>query len=256
MSLTAMVNRMNQSKKPEVINQLLGYDLKIVQRPDMFNFSLDSTLLADFATVSPKVETILDLGTGCAPIPLILSQKTQSPIIGLELQGAVYELAKKNVALNNLENQITIIKGDIHDSVNLFKASSFDLITCNPPFFKVDPESNLNAVAYKTIARHEVKITLETILAVTSQLLKAKGHFVMVHRATRLNEIMVLFKQWNLAIKRMRFVYPKADKEAVMVLIDAVKQGKEGMRVLAPLIVHAQDGYTEEILKIFNYERT
>ena len=238
----------------EVINDLLGYDgLKIIQRPDMFNFSLDSTLLADFVKPLTKTKKIMDLGTGNAPIPLFLSLKTNAHIIGIEIQKEVYEIAKKNIELNNLTNQITIKNLDIKDLHHHYNNSEFDIITCNPPFFKYKPTSNTNKTDYKTIARHEVLITLEEIIITVKKLLKTRGNFCMVHRTERLEEIIVLLNKHNFNIKRLRFVYPKRGEESNAVLIDATSNGSPGLKLLEPLYVHENNEYTEEIRRIFNY---
>ena len=148
----------------EVINDLLGYDgIKIIQRPDMFNFSLDSTLLADFARPLAKTKKIMDLGTGNAPIPLFLSLKTKALITGVEIQKEVFDIAVRNIELNKLTDQITILNDNIKGLSKKFENSEFDIITCNPPFFKFKESSNTNKNDYKTIARHEVLITLEEI---------------------------------------------------------------------------------------------
>lgn len=163
----------------EVINELLGYEnLKIIQRPDMFHFSLDSTLLADFAMPREKTKRILDLGTGNAPVPLFLTLKTKAHITGIELQEEVYDLAKRSVRLNQLEDQIEILNEDIKGVHKLFENSTFDMVTCNPPFFKYKASSNTNSNEYKTIARHEVKVTLEEIIFEVKRVLKTRGSFV------------------------------------------------------------------------------
>jgi tRNA1Val (adenine37-N6)-methyltransferase len=238
----------------EVINDLLGYDgLKIIQRPDMFNFSLDSTLLADFAKPLTKTKKILDLGTGNAPIPLFLSLKTKAKIIGVEIQKEVYEIAKRNITLNNLDDQITIINEDIKGLSKQFENSEFDLITCNPPFFKYKESSHTNKNDYKTIARHEVLITLEEIIIEVKRLLKSKASFVMVHRTERLIEIINTLTKHNFSIKRIRLVYPKKGEESNMVLIDASNNGSTGLKIEEPLYVHENNEYTQEILDIFRY---
>lgn len=238
----------------EVLNDLLGYDgLKIIQRPDMFSFSLDSTLLADFVKINNKIKTILDFGTGFAPIPLFLSLKTKSPITAIEIQEEVAAIAMRNVAINHLEDQINVKIMDIKESTKHFDPTSFDMITCNPPFFKYKETSNVNQSPYKTIARHEVKIDLETIIKTAKILLKSKGHLYMVHRSERLSEIVTLLDKHKFALKRLRFVYPKESQEAFMVLIDATNNGQSGVKIEPALIVHNQDGYTDEIKKIFNY---
>jgi len=238
----------------EVINDLLGYDgIKIIQRPDMFNFSLDSTLLADFANPLTKTKKILDLGTGNAPIPLFLSMKTEAKIIGIEIQKDVFDIAKRSIKLNNLENQITILNDDIKNIHKKFENSEFDLITCNPPFFKYKDTSNVNKNDYKTIARHEVFITLEEIIIEAKRLLTTKGSLVMVHRTERLEEIIILLAKHRFAIKRLRLVYPKVGEISNMVLIDASNNGQPGLKILEPLYVHENGTYTKEVLKIFNY---
>ena len=134
----------------QVINDLLGYNkLKIYQDTDMFNFSLDSVLLPNFITLNKDTKNILDIGTGNAPIPLILSTKTKAKIIGVEIQKEVSILAKKSVEINNLQDQITIINDDINILKDRLPINYFDIITCNPPFFKINKESKLNKNDYK-----------------------------------------------------------------------------------------------------------
>lgn len=240
----------------EVINDLLGYPgLKIIQRPDMFNFSLDSTLLADFANPLTKTKKILDLGTGNAPIPLFLSLKTNAKIIGVEIQKDVFDIAQRNITLNNLDSQIEIVNDDIKGIHKKYENSEFDLITCNPPFFKHSETSNVNKNDYKTIARHEVLITLEEIIVEAKRLLKTKSMLCMVHRTERIVEIINLLTKHNFAIKRLRFVYPKKGENSNMVLIEASNNGNTGLKLLEPLYIHENGGYTEEVRKIFHYAK-
>ncbi|MCK5761489.1 MAG: tRNA1(Val) (adenine(37)-N6)-methyltransferase [Candidatus Izimaplasma sp.] len=227
--------------------------MKIIQRTDMFNFSLDSTLLADFVKLTTKTKKILDLGTGNAPIPLFLSMKTKAKIVGIELQEDVFDLAIRTIKLNNLENQITILNQDIKGIHKLYKNSEFDLITCNPPFFKYKESSNINKNDYKTIARHEVFITLEEIIIESKRLLTTKGSLVLVHRTERLVEIINLLTKHRFELKRLRFVYPKKGESSNMVLLDASNNGLPGLKILEPLYVHENNTYTEEVLRIFNY---
>ncbi len=240
----------------EVVHELLGYkSIKIIQRPEMFAFSLDSILLADFTMIYKKTKKIMDFGTGNAPIPLFLSLKTDQPIIGVEIQDDVYDMAKRSVALNHKEDQISIVHGDIKELHRFYQPSSFDIITCNPPFFKVTPESIINKNDYLTNARHEVLINLDEILKSAKQLLKNNGEFNLVHRADRLEEIIVKLHEHRFSIKRLRFVYPKKGKEANAVLIEAKNNGSPGsLKMLEPLYVFDETGsYTEEVLSIFNF---
>ncbi len=235
-----------------VVNDLVGYDnLKIIQNSDYFNFSLESVLLPRFCQVKKNMK-ILDLCTGNAPIPLILSTMTDSKIIGVEIQKEIFDLAIDTVKLNNLEEKISILNMDAKDIVNEFSTDSFDLITCNPPYFKYVKSSNLNQNMVKSIARHEIKIKISDIIIIARKLLKNNGSLVLVHRVDRLAEIINLLTLNNLSVKRLRFIYPKMNEEANLVLIDARKNGNVGLKVLKPLVCHNEDGsYTDEVLKMF-----
>lgn len=237
----------------EVINYLLGYkDYYIVQNTDMFNFSLDSVLLPNFATINTNVKNILDIGCGNAPIPLILSTKTNANIIGVEIQKEVYELALKSVRINNLESRIKIINGDINEIYDSFETETFDIITCNPPFFKVSDGSNFNDSDYKTIARHEIKLNLDQIFNISKKLLKNNGNIVMVHRPERLVDIITSMKKYNIEPKRIQFVYPKKDRDANILLIEGKKNGRPGIKIEPPIYTHDENGeYSMQVKNFF-----
>lgn len=236
----------------EVLHDLVGYkNLKIYQNTDWFLFSLDSVLLANFVTINKNVKTIIDLGSGNAPIPLILSTKTDAHIIGVEIQKDSYNLAKKSVVYNKLDNQIELINIDMKELKKIYNSDSIDVITCNPPYFKYSPTSNINEDEHKVIARHEKMITLDDILLLARYLLKNNGCIAMVHRTDRLIEIINTFQKYGLEIKKMRFVYPKEGSESNMVLIEGRKNGKAGLKLLPPLYVHNTDGYTDEVMTMF-----
>ncbi len=237
----------------EVTNYLLGYkDKYIVQNTQMFNFSLDSVLLPNFVTLNKNIKNILDIGCGNAPIPLILSIKTNALITGVEIQKDVYDLAVKSVKINNLENQINIINADINELYNKFETESFDVITCNPPFFKVSEHSNLNKSDYKTIARHEVKLNLDDIFKISKKLLKNNGYVAIVHRPERLLDILESMKKYNIEPKKIQFIYPKTNMEANILLVEGKKNGNKGLKILPPIYTHLENGeYTEQIKKYF-----
>ncbi len=237
----------------EVTNYLLGYkDKYIVQNTQMFNFSLDSVLLPNFVTLNKNIKNILDIGCGNAPIPLILSTKTNALITGVEIQKDVYGLAVKSVKINNLENQINIINADINELYNKFETESFDVITCNPPFFKVSEQSNLNKSDYKTIARHEVKLNLDDIFKISKKLLKNNGYVAIVHRPERLLDILESMKKYNIEPKKIQFIYPKTNMEANILLVEGKKNGNKGLKILPPIYTHLENGeYTEQIKKYF-----
>jgi len=236
----------------KVINDLVYFkNIKIVQNKDYFNFSLDSILLPNFAPITPNTKLILDLCCGNAPVPLVLSTKTNAKIIGIELQKEIYELALESVKINNIKN-IEIINKDAKKIVNDFETDTFDLITCNPPYFKYSENSNINDNDIKSIARHEITINIEDIVKISKKLLKNGGSLSIVHRTDRLIEILDIMKKNNIEPKRIRFIYPKIDKESNLVLIDGRKNGNSGLKLLSPLIVHNEDGsYTDEVLKMF-----
>ena len=226
----------------EVINNLLNYNkLKIYQNSDWFSFSLDSVLLANFVKVNNKMQ-IIDFCTGNAPIPLFLSTKTKSNIIGVELQEKIYDLAKKSVDINNLNSQITILNKDVNDISNIYKTDSFDLITCNPPYFKMSEQSNVNNNEIKAIARHEISLCLDDIFKCARKILKNNGKIAMSS-----------MKQNNIEPKRLKIIYPFENSKSNLVLIEGVKNGKPGLEIENSLVVHNIDGsYKEEIKKIFN----
>lgn len=237
----------------EVINDLVGYDnLKIYQNTDWFSFSLDSVLLANFVTINKNTNIIMDLGCGNAPIPLILSTRTNSKIIGVEIQKDCFELAEKSVIYNKLENRIELLNMDMKNLKDVYPVNCIDVITCNPPYFKYLETSNLNYDEHKVIARHEKLIKLEEIVKISKYLLKTNGIFAMVHRTERIIEIIKLLEENGFSIKKMRFVYPKVDCESNMVLIEAKKGGQVGLKLLPPLYAHNSGGsYTKEVLAMF-----
>lgn len=236
----------------ENVNYLLGYEnLKIIQDEKSFRFSIDSILLPNFVTINKKIKKILDIGTGNAPIPLILSTKTDAKIIGIEIQEKSSKMAQRSVELNHLEEQIEIIYDDV--KTHLFETDQYDVITCNPPFFKVNKQSHFNDSDAKTIARHEVTLTLEDVLKLARKLLKNQGVIALVHRPERLVDILVEMRKNNIEPKKIQYVYPNKNENSHILLIEGKKNGNSGLKVLPPLYVHNADGsYTEEVKKYFS----
>lgn len=237
----------------KVKNYLLNYDnMYIIQDTDMFNFSLDSVLLPNFVTINKKTKKILDIGSGNAPIPLILSTLTDAQIMAVEIQKDVYELGKESIKINKLENRIDFINADINELYKEIDTETFDVITCNPPYFKVNESSNLNDSEYKTIARHEIKLDLEKLFKIAKKLLKNKGNIAIVHRPERLSDIVSEMKKNNIEPKRIQFVYPSINSEANILLIEGTKNGNPGVKILPALISHKQNGeYTEQVKQFF-----
>lgn len=240
----------------EIINELLGYPrIKIIQDTEVFHFTIDSMLLASFATVNLKVKYILDICSGNGPVPLYLSLRTNHPIVGLEIQDKPFDLAKRSVALNGLSNQINMIQGDVKELSKLLPNEAFDLVTCNPPYFLYHEESHVNQNEMFTIARHEKLCTLDDICKNVSKVLRFGGYFSMVHRPERLIEMIETLKKYGLMVKRVQFVYANRQSEANHVLIEARKTTQVmGLKVLPPIFVYDENGkWTEKITQIYNY---
>ncbi len=221
-----------------VLNDLFDYDgLKIYQDDSKFKFSLDSILLAEFVELKHNDKTIVDFCTGNAPVPMILSTKCNSQIYGFEIQDSIYELAKMSVKKNKLEDRIHIVHANLSDSLEYLLPESVDVVTCNPPYFKYHGNKSLiNEDQEKAIARHEITMDLDGLLTSAKYILKNKGTFYLVHRCERLEEIMESFHKYGFRIKKLQFIYAGFDKDAIMVLIKATKNGNVGsLKVCKPI---------------------
>ncbi|WP_027063510.1 tRNA1(Val) (adenine(37)-N6)-methyltransferase [Mesoplasma seiffertii] len=237
----------------KVLNEILGYkNLQLYQDSEMFNFTLDSILVARFANLSNKRTKIADFGTNNGVIPLVISKYTKASIIGVEIQKKAADLAQENVVLNNLQKQITIVCDDIKNFAKI-NHDSLDLIICNPPFFKMDGKPKLREVSEAVAnARHETLITLDEIVQSAALALKNGGVFTLVHRADRAGEIIATFTKHRIVPKRIQFVHSKIDQAAKTILIDGVLNGNLGTEILPPLIAHNDDEtYTNELLTLF-----
>lgn len=240
-------------KDGERIDDLERNGYKIIQNKEKFCFGMDAVLLSGFAVVK-KNENVLDLGTGTGIIPILLEAKTEGrEFIGLEIQEESADMANRSVALNNLADKVKIVNGDIKEASNIFGKGTFNVVTSNPPYMN-DMHGIKNPDMPKAIARHEVLCTLEDVVREAAYVLKPNGRFYMVHRPHRLIEIVEMLKRYKLEPKRIKFVHPFVDKEANMVLIEALKGGKSMVKIEKPIIVYKEQGvYTDEIYDIYGY---
>lgn len=231
-----------------------GY--RIIQKAEGFCFGMDAVLLSGFAGVG-KRERALDLGCGTGILPILIEAKAGGGhFIGLEVQEELVSMARRSVALNGQQDRIQIVCGDIRQASALFGRDSFDVVVSNPPYM-VSGHGKTNPDLRKTIARHEVLVTLEELLSETKKVLKQRGRFYLVHRTCRMAEVIHGLVEQGLEPKKIRFVHPYTDREPNIMLIEAMKGAKPGIRVEPPLIVYEKPGkYTEEIYKIYGYERT
>lgn len=237
----------------ERIDELQRNGYRIIQNPERFCFGMDAVLLSGFARAK-KQERCLDLGCGNGIIPILMEAKTEGKhFTGLEIQPESADMARRSVALNGLQDRIDIVEGDIKDASKIFGASSFHVVTTNPPYMTAQ-HGLTNVYEAKTIARHEVLCNLEDIIRESARLLMPGGRVYMVHRPFRLAEIISLMVQYRMEPKRMRLVYPYVDREPNMVLIEGLRGGKSRMTVEKPLIVYKEPGkYTDEIYDVYGY---
>jgi len=219
-----------------VKNDLLGYGLSIFQDDDFFKFSIDSVLLAEFVNLKYTDKKILDMCCGNSPLLMILARKQDKDYYGIELQEKVYELAKLSVLENNLN--INLINDDVKNINKYFSTNFFDVITCNPPYFKYNSSTLINKVIEKSIARHEIEITFKEIVELANIYLKNNGYFYFVHRADRFMEFVSILNLYSFSIKRIQFCYNNEENSSCCVLFECVKNGKTDTKVEKPLFIN------------------
>ncbi|WP_123042672.1 tRNA1(Val) (adenine(37)-N6)-methyltransferase [Cohnella candidum] len=240
----------------ERLDHLLTQELKIIQSPEVFSFSMDAVLLARFAGLPPKGK-VLDLCTGNGVIPLLLSTRTEASIDGVEIQPRLADMAKRSVALNRLEGKIRILEADLRTwSQEGAVGGAYDAVTVNPPYMpKGTGEHKENP--HLAMARHEIGCTLDEVVAACSRAVRKGGRVSVVHRPARLVDILESMRKHRLEPKRIRFVHPRKGSEANMVLVEASKDGRPEVRLLPPLVVYEDGGgYTGELLDVFYGRKT
>ncbi len=224
------------------INDILGYNgLKIFQDDNCFSFSLDSIMLANFVGIRLRDKRYVDLGCGNGVIPLILSLRTNKEIVGVEIQEKLASLAIESIKCNNLVERISIVNQDMKTFASSH-SEFFDVVTCNPPFFKYTKNSCLNLSKEKIVARHEVSIDLPGVLSTARKILKNNGIFAIVHRPERFLEVIDQFRMNKIEPKRVRFVYSKLEKDSIMVLVEGIKNGKPGLKIERPFVLYNDNG--------------
>ena len=246
-------NKSDLVHENERLDELHRNGYYIIQDQARFCFGMDAVLLSGFAKAK-RGERCLDLGTGTGIIPILMEAKTDSEdFTALEIQEESADMARRSVLYNDLADRIKVVTGDIKDASKIFGASSFDIITTNPPYM-IGEHGLSSASEAKAIARHEVLCTLDDILRESAKLLKPGGRFYMVHRPFRLAEIFSKMVEYKIEPKRMKLVYPYIDKEPNMVLIEGLRGGRSRLTVEKPLIVYKEAGvYTDEIYDIYGY---
>lgn len=247
---------MVQLREDERLDYLLAEDLRIIQSPSVFAFSLDAVLLSKFVNVPIQKGKLVDLCSGNGIIPLLLSTRTKGSIIGVEIQERLCDMARRSVNYNELSPQIQMIHGDLKEIVKEIGYSKYDVVTCNPPYFPTPSQEEINKNEHYAIARHEIMCNLEDVIRVSSQLLRQGGKAAFVHRPGRLMDILSLMRQYRIEPKRLQFVYPKQNKEANTILIEGIKDGNPDLKVLPPLVVYNEKNeYNPDIRRILYGEQ-
>ena len=223
---------------------------QIIQSVDEFCFSMDSVLIAHFPNFK-RTYKVLDLGTGTGVIPLLIADEV-AKISAIELNGEMAEIARRNVELNNLSEKISIVEGDYRRIRDFFCAESFDLVIANPPYYPVKA-GEVNKLIGVAKARHEFTATLEDVVTAARFALKFHGNFCMIHSAARLTEIVDALHRHQFEMKRLQMIYPKKNRDANLIMLEATVGGNAGsLKIMPPLVVHNDDGsYTDEVKKIY-----
>lgn len=236
----------------ERVDNLLWRGLKIIQNPDWFCFSLDAVLLAYFATVRPG-DRVVDLGTGTGVIPLLLVARTRKvKIIGLEIKAEIIDMAQRTISLNELTKCISFMEGDIKNSAAILGWGRYDLVTSNPPYARAS-SGRISISPIKAAARTEILCNLEDVVREGAGLLNTEGRLALIHRPSRLADIIFYMRQYGIEPKRMRLIYSRPEKEPNLVLVEGIKNGKKDLVVYPPLYVYDSPGvYSKEMAEIFS----
>ncbi len=237
--------------REETLDTLFEGNLKIIQSKEGYRFSIDALLVAHFCSPRPK-DRIMDLGTGCGVIPLILAHRRKdAEIIGVELQPPLAALARRNVALNGFSRRIQILEADLKDIRSAEKQEAFDLVLSNPPYYEVET-GRINPQAEKAGARHEVYAKLEDLLLTASHILSKKGRLVMIFPASRASDLIRKLAQRRMEPKRLQFVHSRAKDAARFLLIEARKEGQPHVEISPPLFLYDDKGdYTPNAMEVF-----
>ena len=227
----------------EVLNDLFDYDYKIYQNEEFFKFSIDSILLAEIVRIKKNKNKVLDLCSGNCPVPLILDTKFPNlEIKAIELQKEIYDLGKKSLEYNNINN-VEYINDDINNIDKYLKGYKADVVTCNPPYFKTNPDININDNKVKAIARHEITCTLEDCIKVASSHIEYNGLFYMVHKDFRLADIIVLLNKYNFGIKRIVPIYNDETSECTSIIVESLYKGKDYVKIGKPIYINKYKSY-------------
>lgn len=247
-----MVDR-STDENQDTLDDLLINDMKVFQARRGYRFSIDAVLLAHFPGLE-HTKKIIDIGTGSGVIPLLLSQRTGASITGVEIQTRMAQRALKSIRHNGLDEQIKIIQADINQIETILPGACADLVVSNPPYWKAG-EGKINSNQEEAMARHEITLTLEQLIFKSTYLLPSGGKLALIQRADRLQEVLHLLTTYRFAVHRLRTVHSRSRAEARMILLEAVKDSRQGTIIMPPLYIYQEDGtYSREIEEIYRSE--
>jgi len=234
--------------KDETLDDLILGGRKIIQSRHGYRFSLDSVLLAHFPDLEAVAQAV-DLGTGSGVIPLILGARSPHlKVAGVELQPGMADRARRTMKLNRVEDRITIIEADIREIEKHLSGGYAELVLSNPPFWKRG-QGKVSRHPEQAIARHELCLELGEVWSKGAYLLRPGGHMAVIQPVSRMMESLAHIEKQGLGIYRLRMVHAFREREAGLVLLEAVKQKRPALKILPPLIIYDEGGgYSQEIL--------
>ncbi len=233
----------------ETLDELNKVNKRIIKKKDGFRFSVDAVLIANFLNIKSGNLTVMDIGTGTGIVPLLISDNTHiKKIYGVEIQEENATLAKRSIKYNELEEKIEILNQDIKKLKVDFK---IDLIVTNPPYIK-SANGKISENRVKAISKHEVELTIKELIENSRRILKSGGSFNIICRTNRFQETFFLLSENNFYVKRLRTVHTKPGKEAILFMIEAIKDTKCTMEIMDSIHIFNETGeYTDEVLKYY-----
>jgi len=239
-------------REDEKLDELFNGRLKIIQKVEGYRFSVDALLIAHFSS-HLAAHSVIDLGTGSGIIPLIIARKKADPtIVGVEVQEEMADMARRTILLNELSGRVTILCEDLRKIGDCFSPDSFDLVVSNPPYYPVS-DGRINPAEQKAIARHEIMLSLDDLVACARYLVTPTGCVVIIYPAKRLTDLLSALARADLKPRLLRIIYSHKKGEGKLVVVEACKGGNPELEVTQPFFVYGQDGgYSPEMQKIYD----
>ncbi len=225
--------------------------IQVIQPIDGYRFSIDSVILAGLsAPVSGA--TVLDLGTGCGVIPLILAYKISNIFLtGVELQSELAELASLNIKRNGMQDRISILHQDLCTLSTTTLGGTVDYVISNPPY-RPKQSGRINPNSQKAVARHELAMNLSELITTVRNVLRVGGKFITIYPAERLTDLIYQMRKKSIEPKTLHMIFSRKDESAKLVVVEGVRAGRPGIQKINPFVIYRPDGrYTAEMMQIF-----